>query len=76
MIKVQFKTNNSFNSTMSMMASFLPVIVSKKNRQTEKNIGLCLLLQCITNSHRGLHSLIDLNPEKQDYIIPGAPAPN
>ena len=27
-IKVPFKTNNSFNSTM--MASFLPVIVSKK----------------------------------------------
>ena len=45
-IKVQFKTNNSFNSTM--MASFLPVIVSKKNKQRK----ICLLLQCITNSHK------------------------
>ena len=36
-IKVPFKTNNSFNSTM--MASFLPVIVSKKNKQTEKNMS-------------------------------------
>ena len=31
-IKVPIKTNNFFNSTM--MASFLPVIVSKKNKQT------------------------------------------
>ena len=30
-IKVSFKTNNSFNSIM--MASFLPVIVSKKSKQ-------------------------------------------
>ena len=36
-IKVPFNTNNAFNSTM--MASFLPVIVSKKNRQTEKNMS-------------------------------------
>ena len=36
-IKVPFKTNNSFNSTM--MASFLPVIVSKKNKQTKKNMS-------------------------------------
>ena len=35
-IKVLFKTNNFLNSTM--MASFLPVIVSKKNKQTEKNM--------------------------------------
>ena len=34
-IKVPFKTNNSFNFTM--MASFLPVEVSKKNKQTQKN---------------------------------------
>ena len=33
-IKVPFKTNNFLNSTM--MASFLPVIVSKKNKQAEK----------------------------------------
>ena len=48
MIKVPSKTNNSFNSTM--MASFLPVglIVSKKNKQRK----ICLLLQCITNSHK------------------------
>ena len=36
-IKVPFKTTNSFNSTM--MASFLPVIVSKKNKQTKKNMS-------------------------------------
>ena len=36
--KVPFKTNNAFNSTM--MASFLPVIVSKRNKQTEKNMLL------------------------------------
>ena len=47
MIKMPFKTNNSFNSTM--MASFLPVIVGKKNKQTKK---IWLLLQCITNSHK------------------------
>ena len=35
--KGPFKTNNSFNSTM--MASFLPVIVGKKNKQTKKNIS-------------------------------------
>ena len=35
-IKVPFKTNNNFNSTM--MASFLPVIVSEKKKQTEKNM--------------------------------------
>ena len=47
MIKVPFKSNNAFNSTM--MASFLPVntlvfiilavieILSKKNKQTENN---------------------------------------
>ena len=35
--KVPFKTNNSFNSTM--MASFLPVLVSKKNKQTKKNMS-------------------------------------
>ena len=31
-MKVPFKTNNAFNSTM--MASILLVIVSKKNKQT------------------------------------------
>ena len=37
-IKVPFKTNNSFNSTM--MASFLPVIlVREKNKQTNKNMS-------------------------------------
>ena len=33
--QVPFKTNKTFNFTM--MASFLPVTVSKKNKQTEKN---------------------------------------
>ena len=48
-IKVPFKTNIFFNSTM--MALFLPVgsIVSKKNKQQRK---LCLLLQCLTNSNK------------------------
>ena len=36
-IKVSFKDNYFFNSTI--MASFLPVIVSKKNKQTEKNMS-------------------------------------
>ena len=36
-IKVSFKENYFFNSTI--MASFLPVIVSKKNKQTEKNMS-------------------------------------
>ena len=36
-IKVPFKTNNSLNSTT--IASFLPVIVSKKNKQTKKNMS-------------------------------------
>ena len=37
---MSFKTNNSFNSTIIMiMASFLPVIVSKKNKQTKKNMS-------------------------------------
>ena len=35
-IKVLFKTNNAFNSTM--MALFLPVIVNKKKKQTQKNM--------------------------------------
>ena len=35
--EVPFKTNNSFNSTV--MASFLPVIMSKKNKQTKKKIS-------------------------------------
>ena len=45
-IKVPFKTNkiNSFNSTM--MASFLPVIVSKNNKQTKTNMPF------ITVSHK------------------------
>ena len=34
-----FKTNNTFNSTM--MASFLPVIVSKKNKVKEKYFFYC-----------------------------------
>ena len=34
--KRALKTNNVFNSTM--MASFIPVIVNKKNKQTEKNM--------------------------------------
>ena len=47
-IKVPFETNNSFNSSMIMMASFLPVIliVSKKNKQTKKNMPF------ITVSHK------------------------
>ena len=32
-VKVPFKINNAFNSTM--MALFLPVIVNKKNKQTQ-----------------------------------------
>ena len=36
MIKVPFKAIHAFISTI--MASFLPVIMSKKNKQTEKNI--------------------------------------
>ena len=36
-IKVPFKTTNYFNSTM--MASFLPVKVSKKSKQTKKNMS-------------------------------------
>ena len=35
-IKVPFKTNTAFNATM--VALFLPVIVSKKNEQAEKNM--------------------------------------
>ena len=42
--KSAIQNNIFFNS--AMMASFLPVIVSRKNKQTEKKI--CLLLQCIT----------------------------
>ena len=36
-IKVPLKANYFLNSTM--MASFLPGIVSKKNKQTEKNMS-------------------------------------
>ena len=36
-IKVSFKTIYAFNS--AMMASFLQVIVSKKNKQTEKIVA-------------------------------------
>ena len=44
-----FKTNDSFNSTM--MASFLPVIVSKKNKQTnkEKYVFYCSVSQIHIN---------------------------
>ena len=35
--KVLFEKNNAFNS--GMMASFLPVIVSKKNKQAKKNMS-------------------------------------
>ena len=35
--KSAIRTNNVFNSTM--MASFLPVIVSKKTKQTDKNMS-------------------------------------
>ena len=47
-IKVPFKANYFLNSTM--MASFLPVIVSKKNKQTEKNMSFIAVY--ITNSHK------------------------
>ena len=41
-IKVPFKTNNVFNSTM--MALFLPAIVSKKKKkQREKNMYLIVV---------------------------------
>ena len=56
-MKVPFKTNNSFNSTM--MASFLSVIVSKKNKQTEKNMTFIAVYHLITNSHKMI------NPEKK-----------
>ena len=46
-IKVPFKTNNAFNSTM--MASFLLVIVSKKNKQTWKNMSFVGPMQCRAN---------------------------
>ena len=36
-IKLPFKTNNSLNSTMT--ASFLQVIVSKKNKQAKKKMS-------------------------------------
>ena len=49
--KVPFKTNYAFNSTM--MASFLPVIVSKENKQTKKYVFYCSVSQ------------IHLNPEKK-----------
>ena len=45
-IKVPFKTNNAFNSIM--MASFLPVIVSKKNKQTTKNIPFIAMSHKLT----------------------------
>ena len=38
-IKVPFKTNNSFNSRPTMKAPFLPVILSKK---TNKQRKICL----------------------------------
>ena len=48
---MSFKENYFFNSTI--MASFLPVIVSKKNKQTEKNMSFfCSVSQ------------IHINPEK------------
>ena len=47
-------TNNAFNSTM--MASFLPAIVRKKNKAIKQR-KICLLLQCLTSSH-------GRNPEK------------
>ena len=50
-LKVPFKANYFFNFTM--MASFLPGIVSKKNKQTEKNMSFyCSVSQ------------IHINPEK------------
>ena len=49
--KMPFKTNHSFNSTM--MASFLPVIVSKKKQTNkEKYVFYCSVSQ------------IHINPEK------------
>ena len=39
---------NTFNSTM--MASFVPIIVSKKNKQTDKS--MFFIVQCLTNSHK------------------------
>ena len=55
---MKFKTNNSFNSTM--MVSFLPVIVSKKNKKQRKICLFILQQQCITNSHTYIHTLISL----------------
>ena len=50
-IKVPFKANYFLNSTM--MASFLPVIVSKKNKQTENYVFYCSVSQ------------IHINPEEK-----------
>ena len=47
MIKVSFKTNNFLNSTM--MASFLLVTVSKKNKQTEKNVSFIAVYHKFTS---------------------------
>ena len=51
MIKVSFKENYFFNSTI--MASFLPVIVSKKNKQTEKNISFIAVYHKFTYRSKG-----------------------
>ena len=45
-IKVPFKTTDAFNSTM--IASFLPVIVSKTNKQTEKNMPFIAMFHKFT----------------------------
>ena len=52
MIQLPFKTHNAFNSTV--MASFLLAIVSKKKKQTEKNMSV------IAMSHK-----FTLYPEKK-----------
>ena len=45
--KSAVKTNNAFSSTM--MASFLPVIVSEKNKEIEENMSFIMF---ITVSHK------------------------
>ena len=56
-IKVSLKTNKSFNFTMK--ASFLPVIVSKKHKQTKKNMLI------ITVSHKFTYILKKNTRKKQ-----------
>ena len=70
-MKSPFKTNNAFNFTM--MTSFLPVIVSKKNKQTEKNMPFIAWLfimygNSITASSTECQDHIDWNYNTAEWI--------